>query len=109
MLQDQRNVASYFSAVETVVNIVFTFEPKPPTTVTIAIEMPAAIMAYSMAVAPVSFARKFLNMLMTHPADLNINHPNCSSLKGEGESSLREITMLPTEAAYHSFETLKRM
>jgi hypothetical protein len=43
----------YFRAVATLVKVVFRDEPKVLTTVTIAIEMPAAIRPYSIAVAPV--------------------------------------------------------
>jgi len=60
-------MARYFSAVETVVKVVLRLDPRVTTTVTMAIEMPAAISPYSMAVAPDSSVRKFLNMFMTHP------------------------------------------
>ena len=40
------------------VKIVFSFEPRVLTTVMIAIEMPAAMSAYSIAVAPDSFFKK---------------------------------------------------
>ena len=51
-------------AVWTLVNVVLRDEPRLCTTAMIAIEMPAAIRPYSIAVAPDSFARKFLNALM---------------------------------------------
>ena len=53
------------------VKVVCRLEPTVPTTVMIAIEMPAAIRPYSMAVAPVSFVRKSLSVFMTHPFFLN--------------------------------------
>src|SRR5215813_3676423 len=49
---------SYLSAVCTEVKVVFSFEPRPETTVMIATEMPAAIRPYSMAVAPLSSCAK---------------------------------------------------
>jgi hypothetical protein len=52
LLLDGVSVSDYLSAVETLVNVVFNFEPRAPTTVMIATEMPAAINPYSMAVAP---------------------------------------------------------
>ena len=58
---------SYFRAVEMVVNVVFSLVPRPATTVMMATEIPAAINPYSIAVAPDSSARKFLNMFMAHP------------------------------------------
>ena len=60
-------MARYFSAVETVVKVVLRLDPRVTTTVTMAIEMPAAISPYSMAVAPDSSVRKFLNIVMVHP------------------------------------------
>ena len=45
-------------------NVVLRDEPRLCTTAMIAIEMPAAIRPYSIAVAPDSFARKFLNALI---------------------------------------------
>ena len=50
----------YFSWLEMLVNVVFKFEPIVFTTAMIAIEMPAAIRPYSMAVAPLSSLRKRL-------------------------------------------------
>jgi len=44
----------YFKAVETLVKVVLRAEPRFPTATMIAIEIPAAIRPYSMAVAPVS-------------------------------------------------------
>ena len=51
----------YFSAVETLVKIAFSDVPTVATTVMIATAMPAAIRPYSIAVAPDSSARKYLN------------------------------------------------
>jgi hypothetical protein len=47
------DLGSYLSPVETLVNIVFKLVPIAVTATTMAIEIPAAIGAYSMAVAPV--------------------------------------------------------
>src|SRR5271169_2142661 len=55
---------AYLSAVETLVNVAFNWVPIPLTAVTITIEMPAAINAYSMAVAPDSFFRNATNLNM---------------------------------------------
>jgi hypothetical protein len=54
-------LASYLSWVETLVNVVFNWVPMPLTAATITIESPAAIRAYSMAVAADSSARKVRN------------------------------------------------
>ena len=51
-------VGFYFSWLEMLVNVVFRLEPIVFTTAIIAIEMPAAIRPYSMAVAPLSSLRK---------------------------------------------------
>jgi hypothetical protein len=51
----------YFSEVLIEVNLVFRLLPTPLTAVMIAIAIPAAINPYSIAVAPDSSARKFLN------------------------------------------------
>jgi hypothetical protein len=57
----------YFSAVETLVNTVLRDEPKLCTTAIIAIEMPAAIRPYSMAVAPSSLRKNRIRLCMTYP------------------------------------------
>ena len=54
MQQLQAEEFTYLSALDTEVKVVFSLEPRVPTTVTIAIEIPAAIRPYSMAVAPLS-------------------------------------------------------
>jgi len=51
--------ACYFSEELMLVNIPFRLVPRPLTAAMIAIEMPAAIRPYSMAVAPPSSARNF--------------------------------------------------
>jgi hypothetical protein len=51
-------LSDYLSAVETLVNVVFKLEPTDATAVMIAIEMPAAINPYSIAVAPDSSRMK---------------------------------------------------
>ena len=51
-------VVYYLSAVETVVNVAFNWVPILLTAATITIERPAAISAYSMAVAPDSTLQK---------------------------------------------------
>ena len=51
---NRRRCARYFSASFTLVKVVSSFDPSWPTTVMIAIEMPAAMRPYSMAVAPLS-------------------------------------------------------
>jgi hypothetical protein len=43
---------AYFNAVETELNVLFRFVPRPCTTAMIATEIPAAIRPYSIAVAP---------------------------------------------------------
>ena len=48
----------YFNDVETVENVVFKLVPRAWTVAMIATAMPAAMRPYSMAVAPVSSARK---------------------------------------------------
>ena len=48
---------TYFNAVETLVKVVFKLTPRPFTAATIAMEIPAAIRPYSMAVAPFSFRK----------------------------------------------------
>jgi hypothetical protein len=58
------------------VNLVFRFVPRPLTTVMIAIEIPAAIRPYSMAVAPDSFFKKCtksLDMFKT-PGERGVDH-----------------------------------
>jgi hypothetical protein len=57
---------TYFSAVETLVKVVFSFEPRLPTAAMIAIEIPAAISPYSMAVAPCSSARNRFNVMLMY-------------------------------------------
>jgi hypothetical protein len=52
---------AYFNCVEIEEKVVWSFVPKPFTTVIIATEIPAAIRPYSMAVAPDSSRRKALN------------------------------------------------
>jgi hypothetical protein len=49
---------SYFNPVDTLVKVVLRFEPRVVTARMIAIEMPAAMSPYSMAVAAVSSRRK---------------------------------------------------
>ena len=71
MLQYRHTVDRYLSDDARLVKVVCRLEPTVPTTVMIAIEMPAAIRPYSMAVAPVSFVRKSLSVFMTHPFFLN--------------------------------------
>src|SRR5262245_49194617 len=51
-LLGQARSRAYLSAVWTLVNVVFNFEPRPCTTAMMATEIPAAIRPYSMAVAP---------------------------------------------------------
>src|SRR5271165_6853387 len=55
----RRRRSAYLSAVETLVKVVFSFEPRPCTTAMIATEMPAALRPYSMAVAPDSSFTNF--------------------------------------------------
>jgi hypothetical protein len=52
---------AYFNAVETVVKVVFKLTPRPFTVAIIAMEIPAAIRPYSMAVAPSSFQKNAYN------------------------------------------------
>jgi hypothetical protein len=59
---------AYFNCVEIEVNVVLSLVPRPFTTVMMAMEMPAAIRPYSMAVAPDSSLRKALSVFMG-PAD----------------------------------------
>jgi hypothetical protein len=53
---------AYFSCDEIELNVVFSFVPRPFTTAMIAIEMPAAIRPYSMAVAADSSCKKALSL-----------------------------------------------
>jgi hypothetical protein len=53
---------SYFSPVETLVNIVFKLVPIDVTATTMAIEIPEAISAYSMAVVPLLSLRNHRSM-----------------------------------------------
>jgi hypothetical protein len=62
--------ADYFSAVWTLVKVVFSLEPRPETTVMIATEMPAAIRPYSMAVAPDSSFTKHASSFFMGMASL---------------------------------------
>jgi len=48
---------AYFNWVETEVKVVFKLTPRPFTVAMIAMEIPAAIRPYSMAVAPSSFRK----------------------------------------------------
>jgi hypothetical protein len=50
--QSRYALVIYFKAVDTEVKVVLRLEPTPATATIIAIEMPAAIRPYSMAVAP---------------------------------------------------------
>jgi hypothetical protein len=54
--------AVYFNCVEIELNVVFSFVPRPFTTAMIAIEMPAAIRPYSMAVAADSSCKKAVEL-----------------------------------------------
>jgi hypothetical protein len=56
-------VTAYFSWLEIDENVVLSFVPRPLTTEMIAIEMPAAISPYSMAVAPDSSPRNALSFI----------------------------------------------
>jgi hypothetical protein len=56
--------SGYFSELLIEVNLVLILVPSPFTTAMIANEMPAAIKPYSIAVAPDSSARNFLNMAL---------------------------------------------
>ena len=56
--------ASYFRPVATEVNLVLSEEPTALTAVTITIDKPPAMMAYSMAVAADSFLRNCCRMFM---------------------------------------------
>jgi hypothetical protein len=57
--------ARYLSAVYTLVKVVLSLDPRLPTTVMIATEIPAAMSPYSMAVAPVSSRKKCRMVLVT--------------------------------------------
>ena len=61
MRLDRHLCAGYFSASFTLVKVVSSFDPSWPTTVMIAIEMPAAMRPYSMAVVPFSSAKNAPN------------------------------------------------
>jgi hypothetical protein len=56
--------AAYFSELLIAVNLVLSLVPRPFTTAMIASAMPAAISPYSIAVAPVSSARKLRIVFM---------------------------------------------
>jgi hypothetical protein len=55
---------SYFSEVLIELNLVLSLVPRPFTDAMIAMEMPAAISPYSMAVAPVSSRKNLISKLM---------------------------------------------
>src|SRR5262245_34805641 len=57
-------IGTYFSAVDTLVKVLFRAVPRLFTTAMIAIEMPAAISPYSIAVAPRSSVRNFLTKIL---------------------------------------------
>jgi hypothetical protein len=62
---DARVAVAYFSAVDTLLNVVFRLVPSVLTTAMIAMEMPAAINPYSMAVAPFSsFTKRKIKVRM---------------------------------------------
>jgi hypothetical protein len=64
-LRSAQQDEAYFSPVATLVKVVFSLVPRAVTAVTITIEMPPAMMAYSIAVAPDLSAMKFLSICMT--------------------------------------------
>jgi hypothetical protein len=62
----------YFNALETLLNVVFNFDPRPWTVAIIATAMPAAISPYSMAVAPeLSFKNRIASRDMFEPLGLS--------------------------------------
>src|SRR6202142_142661 len=69
-------VQGYFSEVLTEVNLLFRLVPRPLTTATIAMEMPAAINPYSMAVAPDWSCMKRVKSLLIGrtPCDAKSSH-----------------------------------
>ena len=58
----------YLSAVDTLVNVVFKLDPTPATATIMAIEIPAAMSPYSIAVAPVSLHKNCLMNALIWPA-----------------------------------------
>lgn len=64
---------AYFSELLTELNIVFRLLPRPLTAARIAIEIPAAIRPYSIAVAPDSFDKNFAiaDFKLTSTGDAN--------------------------------------
>lgn len=58
-------VEAYFSALDTLVKVLFSWVPSPWTTAIIATEIPAAIKPYSIAVAPRSLLINFQIKLRT--------------------------------------------
>jgi hypothetical protein len=75
------SVSDYLSAVETLVNVVFNFEPRVPTTVMIATEIPAAINPYSMAVAPDSSRMKRRKSIFMCTTPSNLSAPICTCVQ----------------------------
>jgi hypothetical protein len=59
-----QNASPYVNWLETLENLAFSVVPKPLTTAIIAMELPAAISPYSIAVAPDSLFRKAVNLDM---------------------------------------------
>jgi hypothetical protein len=64
--------AVHFNEVLIELNLVLSLLPRPFTTTMIAIEIPAAISPYSMAVAPLSSRRNFISMLMVQFLQTNV-------------------------------------
>jgi hypothetical protein len=92
---------AYFNCVEIEEKVVLSFAPTPFTAVMMAIEMPAAISPYSMAVAPDSSAKNWRNFARMPP---NIGYSSKASVKWTPYKSGHSVTQnqpLTSEPGQH--------
>ena len=89
---------NYFSAVETLVKVAFSDDPRLDTTVMMATEMPAAISPYSMAVAPDSLARNLQTVFMTQPCFAECSVPHLDSEHCIPLNRARQIALIALKA-----------
>jgi hypothetical protein len=90
--QQQLVRGTHFKAVCTLVNVVLRVDPRLTTTVIIAIDMPAAISPYSMAVAPeLSFKKRSTTLFMRWLLNSNALLPKHSWARAAANSYAAEI------------------
>jgi hypothetical protein len=78
-----RTSEHYLSDEEIAENLLFSAEPSPLTAATITIESPAAMMAYSIEVAPDSHRKNFSSLVMVRPRRAtfgNVVGKNCRTI-----------------------------